>query len=110
MKNGGKNKSVVFIIFYKQNLQTSKPVMFLICFWFMETFNHVNAGKSTSNMLLSEEQSDDPKYKRGRIYKNKNKNKMQNVEVNIFKKHKTDCYIKLRSPSCNILLQTPTQS
>ncbi len=49
----------------------------------METFNHVNAGKSTSNMLLSEEQSDDPKYKRGRIYKKKKK-KMQNVEVNIF--------------------------
>ncbi len=35
----------------------------------METFNHVNEGKSTSNMLLSEEQSDEPKYKRGIIYK-----------------------------------------
>lgn len=53
----------------------------------METFNHVNEGKSTSNMLLSEEQSDDPKYKRGIIYKKKKK-KMQNVEENIFKNTK----------------------
>lgn len=58
--------------------------MFSIHFLFMKPFNHVNAGKSTSNMLLTEEQSDNPKYKRGRKYKKKVQ-KMQNVEVKIFK-------------------------
>lgn len=44
----------------------------------MATFNHVNAGKSTSNMLLtSEKQSEDPKYKRKKLQKKSKKSKMQ---------------------------------
>jgi len=54
----------------------------------MATFNHVNAGKSTSNMLLtSEKQSEDPKYKRGRNYK-KSPQKKQNAEERFFKNTK----------------------